>query len=104
MGQETGGTVVGELLEGSMDQGFELSKGGWVASQLLGPEFLLLCQRSLNFLKGMLQGGDLGTGWGANANLHGRFPGSSLLLNVSTILLSKAFSGTTFRECTQTRR
>jgi hypothetical protein len=59
MGEQAGSAVIGELLEGEVDLRFELRERGGVASELLGPLFLLLCERSLKILKGLLQRRDL---------------------------------------------
>jgi hypothetical protein len=101
MGEQTSGTKVGELLEGEVDLRFELGEGRGVLSQLVGPEFLLLCEGSLDVLKGLLQRRDLLPGFGAKAELHGKpLALASSQLDTSAILCRNAFSGTTFRECT----
>ncbi len=71
MGEQAGGGAVGELLEGKMNLRLELSKGSGVLGEEIGPELLLLGQRSVDLLEGLLQGRNLLAGLGAKAELHG---------------------------------
>jgi len=56
MGKQAGGAAVSELLESKVDLGLELSKGGGITSQLLGPEFLLLSKGCLDLLQSLIRG------------------------------------------------
>jgi hypothetical protein len=100
VGKQAGGTEVCELLEGEVDLPFELSKGRGISSQLLGPEFLLLCEGGLDIQERLLQRRDLLPGLGAKAELHGRILAMARLLDTAAILARKAFPATTFQECT----
>jgi hypothetical protein len=99
MGEQTGGAVIGELLEGEVDLRLELDKGGGVASELLSPALLLFPEGCLEFLKGLLQSRNFRTGFAANAKLHSSALTRSPLLATSAILSGPAFLGFTFREC-----
>ncbi len=71
MGEQAGGAAVGEAGENAVDLGLELREGGGVACELLSPLFLLLREGGLEFLKGLLQSGNLQAGFAAKAELHG---------------------------------
>jgi len=59
MSEQSGGTAVGELLEDLVDLRLELSESSRVFGEQFGPLFLLLGQRRLDLLKGLLQCWDL---------------------------------------------
>jgi hypothetical protein len=99
MGEQTGGAVISELLEGEVDLRLKLGEGGGVASELLSPAFLLFPERCLEFLKGFLQSRNCRTGFAANAKLHSSALTRLPLLATSAILSGPAFLGFTFREC-----
>src|SRR5215211_4157076 len=101
MGKQAGGTAVGQSLEGEVDLRLQLSKGGRVASQLLGPELLLLGKRSLDLFQGLIRRRHLFAGFGAKAELHGRALASSRLLDTAAILPARGFLGSTAWECTR---
>jgi hypothetical protein len=101
MGEQTGSTEIGVLLEGEVNLWLELGEGGGVASELLNPAFLLFRQRCLDVLKRLLQRGNLRTGFATEAKLHGRLLTTSRLLDALAILPAKAFLGRTFRDCTR---
>ena len=101
MGEQTGGAVIGVLLEGEMDLRFELGEGRGIASELLRPVFLPLREGSLKILKGLLQGRNLCPAFATQAKLHGRPLARSRLLDTLPILLAKGFLGFTFRDCTR---
>ena len=86
MGEQAGGAAVGELLEGQVDPGFELGKGGRVADQLLGPELLLLGKRSLDLLKSLIRCRHFVAGFATKAEFHGTVLVSSWRLETSAIL------------------
>jgi hypothetical protein len=100
MGEQTGSAVIGELLEGEVDLRLQLGEGGRVASELLRPALLLLGERCLEVLKGLLQRKNLRTGFASQAKLHGRPLACLRLLDTSAILAGKGFRGFTFRDCT----
>jgi hypothetical protein len=103
MGEQTGGAVIGELLEGEVDLRLELGEGRGVASELLSPALLLLGESRLEILKGLVQREYVRTGFPAQAKLHGTSLASSRLLDTSAILLAEACLGLTFRDCTPAR-
>jgi hypothetical protein len=103
MGEQTGGAVIGELLEGEVDLRLELGEGRGVASELLSPAFLLLGERHLDVRKGLVQREYVRTRFPAQAKLHGTSPARSWPLDTLPILPAKGFLGLTFRDCTPCR-
>lgn len=101
MGEQTGGAEIGELLEGEVNLRLELGEGGGVASDLLRPALLLLGERRLEVLKGLVQRRYVRTGFAAQAKLHGTSLACSQLLDTSAILPAKGFLGITFWDCTR---
>ena len=72
MGEEAGGTAVGELLEGEVDLLFQRGEGSGIAGELFGPGFLLLGQSGLEIRKGLISGcRHLDAGFVAEAEQHG---------------------------------
>jgi hypothetical protein len=102
--EQAGSTAVGELLEGLVDLWLELSESGRVFGKQLGPLFLLLGQRSLDLLEGLLQWRDRVAGLGAKAKLHGRPLASARLLDTPAILSGRGSFGATVWECTRVAR
>jgi len=72
VGQEAGDEAVGKLLEGLVDLGFELGKGGRVLGQLLGPGLLLGGELSVDLGKGLIRRRDIGPGLGVEVEAHGK--------------------------------
>ena len=101
MGEQAGGAAVSQLLESEMDLRLESSKGGGVASQQFGPEFLLLGKRSVDLFEGLIRCWHWFTGFATKAELHDTILARSRLLDTSAILPRRAVLGSTLRECTR---
>ncbi len=79
VGEKGGDELIGELAEGEVDLGFELSEGGRVASELIGPEKVLGGEVRADEFESLVRGGNFGTLLGVEANTHGwSFRGTSL--------------------------
>ena len=100
MGKQAGGAAVSQSLESEVDLRLELSKGGGVTSEQLGPEFLLLGKRSLDLFEGLIRRWHGFAGLAAKAELHDTILARSRLLDTSAILPGRAVLGSTVRECT----
>jgi len=72
MSEQAGDELVGELAEGQVDLRLQGSEGSRIACQLFGPECLLGSQVGVYQGKGLVRGGDGGSGLGVEAEAHGK--------------------------------
>jgi hypothetical protein len=72
VGEETGDKLVGELCKDEVDLRFQLGEGGRIASQVLGPGWLLGGELLLDVGKGLTGVGYVGAGVRIEAETHGK--------------------------------
>jgi hypothetical protein len=70
-GKETGDELVGELVEGKVNLGFEEGEGGRVAGELFNPALLLRGEVAADLLDGLVGGGNFGSLLRITSNTHG---------------------------------
>src|SRR5262249_35049575 len=83
-----------------LHEGLQAPHSVWGGLMPLDTEHKNRNRLSLDLLEGLLQGWDLLARFGAEAELHGRPPASSRLLDTSASLRGRASLGTTVWECT----